>query len=267
MREWLDLLGEVWEHGELRENRTGVNAYGVFSPKDVEVWMGDGFPAVTTKKLAWKSVVWELLWFLRGETNNNWLRHRRVTIWDEWAGEDGDLGPVYGAQWRRWPGYDGKPIDQIARVIEQIRNEPDSRRIIVNAWNVGQIAEMALPPCHSMFQFWVSKGKLSVKVYQRSADVFLGVPFNIASYALLLHIIAKLTGTVAERVIFTYGDAHLYENHMEQAETVLARLPYEPPRLVLPEFSTLEEVCNLRADQFVLEGYQHHAEVRGEIAR
>ena len=267
MKEYLATMEDVLHFGEVKADRTGTGTYSLFGPREMRFSFDDGFPVVTTKRVAWKSLVWELLWFLRGETNANWLKARGVTIWDEWARKDGDLGPVYGAQWRRWPGYDGKPIDQIARVIGQIRDDPDSRRMVVSAWNVGQIADMALPPCHLLFQFYVHGGEgLSLKVYQRSADMFLGVPFNISSYALLLSIIAQLTGKQPVGLILTLGDAHVYKNHERQVKEQLARPVGKRPVLEMPPFTTLEEVLESKAGDYVLRGYAPMPGIKGDIS-
>ena len=241
MQPYLDLLREVLEHGNRKEDRTGTGTLSLFG-RQLRFDLREGFPAVTTKKLAWKAMAVELMWFLRGDTNIGWLKERRVRIWDEWADENGDLGPVYGAQWRSWQGANGETIDQIARVVQQIRETPDSRRMIVNAWNVGELDKMRLPPCHLLFQFYVFDGRLSCQLYQRSADLFLGVPFNIASYALLTHMIAQVTGLGVGEFVHTFGDAHIYLNHLEQVKLQLGREPRALPTLWLdPSITRLED--------------------------
>jgi thymidylate synthase len=242
----LDLLDHVLTHGQEKSDRTGTGTLSVFGHQ-MRFDLSEGFPALTTKRLHLKSIIGELIWFLRGDTNIGWLNERGITIWDEWADKNGDLGPVYGYQWRSWPTPDGRHIDQIAKVIDQIRVNPDSRRLIVSAWNVGDVDDMALPPCHTMFQFYVSpqgpdgKRKLSCQLYQRSADIFLGVPFNIASYALLTHLIAQLTGLEVGEFVHTLGDAHLYLNHLDQARLQLTRTPHPLPRLwVNPDRTSID---------------------------
>src|SRR3954470_7345358 len=238
MRQYLDLLTRVLDEGVTKSDRTGTGTLSVFGHQ-MRFDLAEGFPVVTTKRLHMRSVTGELLWFLRGSTNVRWLQERGVSIWDEWADEDGELGPVYGHQWRSWPTPDGRSVDQIATVVEQIRTNPDSRRHIVSAWNVGDLEAMALPPCHLLFQFWVGPARgsaprrLSCQLYQRSADVFLGVPFNIASYALLLAMVAQVCGYAAGELVHTLGDAHLYSNHLDQARLQLERTPRPLPRLVL----------------------------------
>src|SRR5690349_16681403 len=232
MKAYLDLMRHVLEHGHRKSDRTGTGTLSTFGWQ-MRFDLGAGFPLLTTKKIHFKSVAYELLWFLKGETNVRWLQEHGVSIWDEWADADGELGPVYGSQWRSWPAPDGRRIDQIAAVVHSIRTNPDSRRHIVNAWNVAEIEQMALPPCHTMFQFYVADGKLSCQLYQRSADVFLGVPFNIASYALLTHLIAQVCDLAPGEFVHTLGDAHLYLNHVEQAELQLSREPRPLPRLRL----------------------------------
>lgn len=267
MKEYLDLVEQVWHGGEESQDRTGTGTWRLFAPPDIQFYMEEGFPAVTVKQLAWKSCVWETLFFLRGETNNNWLTHRKVSIWNEWAKPDGDLGPIYGKQWRSWTGKDGQPIDQLKNVIEEIKKNPTSRRLLVSAWNVADLADMALPPCHVMFQFAVTgKNRLNLKVYQRSADVFLGVPFNIASYALILHLVAQWTGNKPHRLIMSYGDLHLYKNHEEQAQILLERTPHQRPLLVIPSSNGIEGIHDLRADQFELLGYESYGPLRGEVS-
>lgn len=264
MRQYHELLRHVLEHGHLKPDRTGTGTRSVFgwqSRYDLSV----GFPLLTTKKLHTRSIVHELLWFLRGETNVRSLNDVGVTIWNEWADpETGELGPVYGSQWRSWPAPDGTTIDQIARLVEGLRTNPDSRRHIVTAWNPGQIAQMALPPCHCLFQFYVAAGRLSCQLYQRSADIFLGVPFNIASYALLTHMVAQVVDLLPGEFIHTLGDAHLYSNHIEQAKTQLARTPGELPRLVLnPEVRRLED---FRYEDIAFEGYAPQPHIPAPVA-
>jgi thymidylate synthase len=232
VRAYLDLLQRILDEGVEKGDRTGTGTLSVFGHQ-MRFDLREGFPLLTTKKLHTRSIIHELLWFLRGETNVRWLNERGVTIWDEWAGPDGELGPIYGAQWRSWPTADGRTVDQLADVVERIRTDPNSRRLLVSAWNVGELERMALPPCHVLFQFWVADGGLSCQLYQRSADVFLGVPFNIASYALLTHMVARVTGLEAREFIHTFGDAHLYSNHLDQARTQLERTPGPLPRLEL----------------------------------
>lgn len=264
MRQYHELLRHVLEHGHIKPDRTGTGTRSVFgwqSRYDLSV----GFPLLTTKKLHTRSIVHELLWFLRGDTNVRSLNEVGVTIWDEWADpETGELGPVYGSQWRSWPAPDGSAIDQIARLIEGLRTNPDSRRHIVTAWNPGQVEQMALPPCHCLFQFYVAGGRLSCQLYQRSADIFLGVPFNIASYALLTHMVAQVVDLLPGEFIHTLGDAHLYSNHIEQARTQLARTPGELPRLVLnPEITRLED---FRYEDIAFEGYAPQPHIPAPVA-
>jgi len=263
MKQYLELLRHVRDHGVHKEDRTGTGTLSVFGHQ-MRFDLGAGFPLVTTKKLHLKSIVHELLWFLRGDTNVRYLRDNGVTIWDEWADELGELGPVYGYQWRSWPAADGRHIDQIRQVVEDIRRTPDSRRLIVSAWNVADIDKMALPPCHAFFQFYVADGRLSCQLYQRSADIFLGVPFNIASYALLTLMAAQVTGLKPGEFIHTLGDAHLYLNHLEQAETQLARSPYPPPTLRLNPART--SLFDFVFEDFALEGYQSHAHIKAPVA-
>lgn len=266
MNSYLTLAKTVLEFGEWRDDRTGTGTYSLFSPSELRFDLSKGFPIVTTKRIAWKSVVWELLWFLRGETNAKWLSSRGVRIWNEWANENGDLGPVYGKQWRSWQGADGKTFDQIAMICDEIVKNPTSRRLVVSAWNVAEISEMALPPCHILFQFYVSNLSLHLKVYQRSVDIFLGLPFNIASYALLLEIIAKITGKVPGNLHFTFGDAHIYRNHVDQIRLQLQREPFPLPRASLPNIVTLSQLQTLTANDFALNGYTHHQEIRAPIS-
>jgi len=241
MQQYLDLMRHVLEHGTRKDDRTGTGTLSVFGHQ-MRFDLRQGFPALTTKKLHLRSIIHELLWFLKGDTNIKYLKDNGVSIWDEWADENGDLGPVYGYQWRSWPAADGSHVDQISQIIDQIRNNPDSRRIIVSAWNVGQIEQMALPPCHAFFQFYVADGHLSCQLYQRSADIFLGVPFNIASYALLLMMVAQVTGLKPGDFVHTLGDAHLYSNHLEQAREQLSRTPRKLPTMKInPDRKQLEE--------------------------
>ena len=263
MRPYLELMQLVREHGTRREDRTGTGTLSVFGHQ-MRFDLAEGFPAVTTKKLHFRSIIHELLWFLRGETNIAYLRENRVRIWDEWADEKGDLGPVYGAQWRSWPTPDGDQIDQIARVVDQIRNEPHSRRIIVNAWNVGQLDEMALAPCHALFQFYVADGRLSCQLYQRSADIFLGLPFNIASYSLLTHMIAHQTGLAPGEFVWTGGDCHLYLNHLEQADEQLTREPRPRPRLILHRHPP--SIFDYRIEDFEIADYDPHPHIAAPVA-
>ena len=263
MRAYLDLLRHVLEHGTEKADRTGTGTRSVFGWQ-MRFDLAQGFPLVTTKKLHLKSIVHELIWFLRGETNIAYLREHGVRIWDEWADANGDLGPVYGQQWRAWPTADGGVVDQIAGVIEEIRRNPDSRRLIVSAWNVGELPKMALQPCHSLFQFYVAKGRLSCQLYQRSGDIFLGVPFNIASYALLTHMVAQVCGLGVGDFVHTLGDAHLYNNHVEQARLQLAREPRPLPQLWLnPE---VRSIFDFRYEDIAIEGYQPHPAIRAEVA-
>ncbi len=263
MRAYLDLLRDVLENGHRKEDRTGVGTLSVFG-RQVRYDLRAGFPAVTTKKLQFKSMATELLWFLRGDTNANWLRERGVHIWDAWADADGELGPIYGAQWRSWPTPDGGTIDQLAQVVDAIRATPDSRRLLVSAWNVGALADMRLPPCHLLFQFYVADGRLSCQLYQRSGDLFLGVPFNIASYALLTHMVAQVTGLGVGEFVHTLGDAHIYLNHLDQVRTQLARTPHAPPRLWLdPSVTRLEDFEYRHID---LLDYTHEGALRAPVA-
>ncbi len=263
MKQYLDLLRHVRDHGVRKEDRTGTGTVSVFGYQ-MRFELAAGFPLVTTKKLHLKSIIHELLWFLRGETNIRYLTENGVTIWNEWADEDGELGPVYGSQWRRWPARDGGHIDQIRWVTDEIRSNPDSRRLIVSAWNVADIDRMKLPPCHAFFQFYVANGRLSCQLYQRSADIFLGVPFNIASYALLTLMMAQVTGLKPGEFIHTLGDAHLYLNHLEQAETQLARTPYPAPTMHLNPART--SLFDFVFEDFSLTGYQAHAHIKAPVA-
>jgi len=263
MRQYLDLLQHILDHGALKADRTGTGTLSVFGYQ-MRFNLGDGFPLVTTKKVHLKSIIYELLWFLRGETNIKFLTDHGVTIWNEWADANGELGPVYGSQWRSWRSADGRVIDQISQVIEQIKTNPTSRRLIVSAWNVGEIEKMALPPCHAFFQFYVVDGRLSCQLYQRSADVFLGVPFNIASYALLTMMVAQVCDLTPGEFIHTFGDAHLYLNHLDQARLQLTRQPYPLPIMHLnPE---IKDIFEFKYEDFRLENYQAHPPIRAEIS-
>jgi thymidylate synthase len=263
MKQYLDLMRHVRDHGTRKEDRTGTGTVSVFGYQ-MRFDLSQGFPLVTTKKIHLRSILHELLWFLKGDTNIRYLHENKVTIWDEWADEQGDLGPVYGYQWRSWPAADGRKIDQISEVIHQLRNNPDSRRIIVSAWNVADIENMALPPCHAFFQFYVADGKLSCQLYQRSADIFLGVPFNIASYALLLQMMAQVTGLQAGEFVHTFGDAHLYLNHLEQAELQLSRTPHALPEMKLnPD---IKELFDFSFDDFELSNYDPHPHIKAPVA-
>ena len=267
MKSYQDLARMVLEFGEFRHDRTGVGTYACFSPGELRYSFRDGFPIITTKRVAWRFVVAELLWFLRGETNVRSLQRQGVDIWNEWANENGDLGPVYGKQWRSWERHDGTTVDQIAQVIESLKTNPQSRRHIVSAWNVAQIPDMALPPCHLLFQFNVSvAGTLDVKVTQRSADIFLGLPFNISSYATLLAIIARLVNLEPGSVIMSLGDAHVYQNHVLKMREQLIRNPRKRPVLVLPEFHSLDEVTALDPAEFVLKDYDAWPSLKAKIA-
>jgi thymidylate synthase len=263
MRAYLDLMRHVRDRGARKTDRTGTGTLSVFGAQ-LRFDLGGGFPLVTTKRVHVRSVVEELLWFLRGETNVRSLRERGVTIWDEWADEEGELGPVYGRQWRAWQTADGRQVDQVARAIAQLREDPDSRRIVVSAWNVGDLERMALAPCHCFFQFYVAEGRLSCQVYQRSCDVFLGVPFNIASYALLTHIMAQQADLSVGDLVWTGGDCHLYLNHLEQADTQLARTPQPLPTLAL--LRRPADVSDYRFEDFQLLGYEPQAAIRAPVA-
>ena len=263
MKQYLDLMQHVKTHGIKKTDRTGTGTLSVFGHQ-MRFDLSKGFPVVTTKKLHLRSIIHELLWFLKGDTNIKYLHDNKVTIWDEWADENGNLGPVYGYQWRSWPTPDGRHIDQISQVVDQIRNNPDSRRLIVSAWNVGEIENMALPPCHAFFQFYVANGKLSCQLYQRSADIFLGVPFNIASYALLTLMIAQVTNLEPGEFVHTLGDAHLYLNHLEQTEEQLARDPFPLPVMKLnPD---VKSIFDFTYDDFELVGYQSHSHIKAPVA-
>jgi thymidylate synthase len=263
MKQYLDLLRQIRTHGARKDDRTGTGTLSVFGPQ-LRFDLRDGFPLVTTKKIHLKSVVYELLWFLRGDTNVAWLREHGVTIWDEWADEQGELGPVYGKQWRSWLAPDGRTIDQIAAAIEQLRKNPDSRRIIVSAWNVGELQDMALMPCHALFQFYVAGGRLSCQLYQRSADVFLGVPFNIASYALLTHMFAQQCDLEPGELVWTGGDTHLYLNHLEQADLQLSRTPLPLPRLQIRRRP--RTIFEYDYEDFEFVNYQHLTAIKAPVA-
>uniref|UniRef100_A0A7C3DUL2 Thymidylate synthase n=1 Tax=Meiothermus ruber TaxID=277 RepID=A0A7C3DUL2_MEIRU len=263
MQQYHDLMRYVLEHGVDKSDRTGVGTRSVFGYQ-MRFDLRQGFPLVTTKKVHWKSVVYELLWFLRGETNIGFLRENGVTIWDEWADEAGELGPVYGKQWRSWAGPDGQTIDQLAWVVEEIRRNPDSRRLVVSAWNVADLPQMALAPCHILFQFYVAQGRLSCHLYQRSADIFLGVPFNIASYALLTHMVAQVTGLEPGEFIHTLGDAHLYRNHFEQARLQLSREPRPLPTLRLNP--AVKDLFAFTYDDIELLNYNPHPRIPAPVA-
>lgn len=257
-----DLLRHVLEHGTAKTDRTGTGTRSVFGHQ-MRFNLAEGFPRITTKFVAMKAVKGELLWFLRGDTNISWLKEHNITIWDEWADENGDLGPVYGYQWRNWPAPDGRHIDQIQQVIDTLKNNPDSRRIIVSAWNVADLDEMALQPCHAFFQFYVADGKLSCQLYQRSADLFLGVPFNIASYALLTHMIAQQVGLEVGDFVWTGGDCHIYGNHIDQVKEQLSREPYPFPTLKLTKAAS---IFDYEMDDIFTEGYQHHPAIKAPVA-
>ncbi len=263
MQQYLDLMQHVKTQGVKKEDRTGTGTLSVFGYQ-MRFNLQDGFPAMTTKKLHFKSIIHELLWFLNGETNIQYLKDNGVSIWDEWADDNGDLGPVYGAQWRTWKTIEGKTVDQISNVIEQIKNNPDSRRLIVSAWNVGELDQMALMPCHAFFQFYVADGKLSCQLYQRSADIFLGVPFNIASYALLTMMIAQVCGLKLGDLVHTLGDAHLYLNHMEQVDEQLSRQPLALP--VMKINSEVNSIFDFKYDDFELQNYESHPSIKAPIA-
>ena len=263
MHQYLDLMNHVLEHGTRKNDRTGTGTLSVFGPQ-MRFDLAAGFPLLTTKKVHLKSIIHELLWFLQGETNIRYLKDNGVTIWDEWADEKGDLGPVYGYQWRSWPAPDGRHIDQISQVLDQIRNNPDSRRLIVSAWNVADLARMALLPCHAFFQFYVADGRLSCQLYQRSADFFLGVPFNIASYALLTMMVAQTCQLKLGEFVHTFGDAHLYLNHLEQAREQLSRQPRTLPTMRLNP--TVKSLFDFRYEDFTLENYDPHPAIRAPVA-
>ena len=263
MKQYLDLLDRILTEGVKKEDRTGTGTISVFG-NQMRFNLEEGFPLLTTKKLHLKSIIYELLWFLRGDTNIKYLKDHGVSIWDEWADENGELGPVYGHQWRSWPDENGGTIDQIQNVVNLIKNNPDSRRMIVSAWNVAEVERMALPPCHTMFQFYVANGRLSLQLYQRSADTFLGVPFNIASYALLLQMMAQVTGLKAGDFIHTTGDTHLYLNHIEQAKLQLTRAPRPLPRMVInPD---VKDIFDFKYEDFQLEGYDPWPHIKAAVS-
>ena len=263
MKQYLELLNRIMTEGTDKGDRTGTGTRSIFGHQ-MRFPMADGFPLLTTKKLHLKSIIYELLWFLKGDTNVHWLQEHGVRIWNEWADENGELGPVYGHQWRSWPDYNGGTIDQIQMVLDQIRNNPNSRRMIVSAWNVAEVNSMALPPCHTMFQFYVANGKLSLQLYQRSADTFLGVPFNIASYALLLMMMAQVTGLETGDFIHTTGDTHLYQNHLEQARLQLTRTPRPLPTMKLnPD---VKDLFSFRFEDFQLENYDPWPHIKAEVS-
>jgi thymidylate synthase len=263
MRQYLDLLQHILDNGTHKTDRTGTGTQSVFGYQ-LRFDLQKGFPLVTTKKVHMKSIIHELLWFLKGETNIAYLKENGVRIWDEWADENGELGPVYGKQWRSWEGKDGKVVDQITNLISQIKKNPDSRRLIVNAWNVADLPEMALMPCHTMFQFYVANGKLSCQLYQRSADVFLGVPFNIASYALLTMMIAQVCDLEAGEFIHTFGDVHIYSNHMEQVNLQLSREPFPLPTMKLNP--SVNNIFDFKFEDFTIENYQSHPAIKAPVA-
>lgn len=258
-----DLLRDTLANGVHKSDRTGTGTRSVFG-RQLRFNLAEGFPLITTKRVHFKSIAYELLWFLRGESNVSWLRDNGVTIWNEWADEDGELGPVYGVQWRSWPTPSGEQIDQISEVIDQIKTNPDSRRLIVSAWNPADIPQMALAPCHAFFQFYVANGKLSCQLYQRSADLFLGVPFNIASYALLTHMVAEQTGLEVGDFVWTGGDCHIYDNHIEQVTEQLTREPFGPPRLAIS--STPDSVFGYAFEDFEIVDYEHHPAIKAPVA-
>jgi thymidylate synthase len=263
MQQYLTLLQHILSNGVAKSDRTGTGTLSTFGYQ-MRFDLAEGFPLVTTKKLHVKSIIHELLWFLKGDTNIGYLKENGVRIWDEWADEAGNLGPVYGKQWRSWTGADGNTIDQISDVIRQVKNNPDSRRMIVSAWNVGELPQMALMPCHALFQFYVAEGKLSCQLYQRSADVFLGVPFNIASYALLTLMMAQVCGLQPGEFIHTFGDVHIYNNHLEQVRLQLSRQPFPLPRMKLNE--NVKDIFAFRYEDFQLENYQFHPAIKAPVA-
>jgi thymidylate synthase len=263
MKQYLDLIQRVLDEGVVKSDRTGTGTKSVFGHQ-MRFDLSKGFPMVTTKKLHLKSIIHELLWFLKGDTNISYLKENGVRIWDEWADENGDLGPVYGSQWRSWKGADGNTIDQITQAIEMIKNTPDSRRIMVSAWNVGELDKMALMPCHAFFQFYVADGKLSCQLYQRSADIFLGVPFNIASYALLTMMMAQVTGIEAGDFVHTLGDAHIYSDHMQQVNLQLSREPKKLP--IMKMNPDVNDIFDFKFEDFQLEGYDPHPHIKGKVS-
>lgn len=263
MQQYLSLLQDILDNGTQKSDRTGTGTFSVFG-RQLRFNLQEGFPLVTTKKVHLKSIIYELLWFLNGDTNIQYLKEHGVSIWDEWADENGNLGPVYGQQWRSWTGADGQTFDQVKDVLQQLKTNPDSRRMIISAWNVAELGKMALMPCHTMFQFYVANRKLSCQLYQRSADVFLGVPFNIASYALLTLMMAQVSGLEAGDFVHTFGDVHLYSNHVEQAKLQLSRQPFALPQLALnPE---VKDLFSFRYEDFTLENYQHHPAIKAPVA-
>ena len=263
MKQYLDLMRTILDEGHYKADRTGTGTYSIFGYQ-MRFDLQKGFPLLTTKKLHLRSIIYELLWFLRGDTNIQYLHDHNVTIWDEWADEHGDLGPVYGKQWRSWEAPDGRVIDQITSLIEQLRRNPDSRRLIVSAWNPADVDQMALPPCHTMFQFYANDGQLSCQLYQRSADVFLGVPFNIASYALLTMMVAQVCGLKAKDFVHTFGDAHIYSNHVEQAKLQLSRDPRPLPQMrINPE---VKDIFDFQYEDFTLENYDPHPHIKADVA-
>lgn len=263
MKQYLDLLSHVLKNGAEKKDRTGTGTLSVFGYQ-MRFNLEEGFPLLTTKRLHLKSIIHELLWFISGDTNIRYLNDNGVSIWNEWADKDGNLGPVYGCQWRSWPASDGRKIDQLTQVIDQIKNSPDSRRMIISAWNVGEISKMALPPCHVMFQFYVAGGKLSCQLYQRSCDIFLGVPFNIASYAILTMMVALVTGLKPGDFVHTLGDAHIYLNHIEQVKLQLTREPYPLPKMAINP--AVNDILKFRFDDFTLTDYIAHPNIKGEIS-
>jgi len=263
MKQYLDLMSHVRDNGTKKEDRTGTGTVSVFGHQ-MRFDLSEGFPMVTTKKCHLKSIIHELLWFLSGDTNIKYLQENGVRIWNEWADEDGNLGPVYGYQWRNWPAANGQHVDQISQIIDQIKNNPDSRRIIVSAWNVGEIENMALPPCHMMFQFYVADGKLSCQLYQRSADIFLGVPFNISSYALLTMMVAQVCDLAPGDFVHTLGDAHLYSNHLVQVDEQLSRKPFPLP--VMKINPDVKSIFDFKFEDFELVGYEAHPHIKGAVA-
>jgi thymidylate synthase len=263
MKQYLELLDHVLKNGVEKQDRTGTGTISVFGYQ-MRFNLEDGFPLMTTKKLHLKSIIHELLWFISGDTNIKYLTDNGVKIWNEWADQEGNLGPVYGYQWRSWPAADGRKIDQLSNVISNIRSSPDSRRLLVNAWNVGEIDKMALPPCHILFQFYVAGGKLSCQLYQRSADIFLGVPFNIASYSLLTMMVAQVTGLKPGEFIHTFGDAHIYLNHIDQVKLQLSREPFPLPEVVID--TSVDDILKFRYDHFTLNNYRAHPAIKGKIS-
>jgi len=263
VKKYLELCRHVLENGAEKDDRTGTGTISTFGYQ-MRFDLSEGFPLITTKKLHLKSIIHELLWFLKGDTNVKYLQENGVRIWNEWADENGDLGPIYGYQWRSWTAADGRTIDQISEVIEQIKNNPNSRRLIVNAWNVGDLDKMALPPCHTFFQFYVANGKLSCQLYQRSADLFLGVPFNIASYALLTMMVAQVTGLKPGEFVHTFGDVHIYKNHIEQVKLQLTREPRPLPKMKINP--NVKSIFDFKYEDFVLEGYDPHPHIKGEVS-